>query len=42
MELGISKPQNLVTSIPMETLTVFTLGKSIDYKDALDKEFNFR
>ena len=28
--------------IPIETLTVFTLGKSTAYKDALDKEFNFR
>ena len=27
---------------PVKTLTVFTLGKSIAYKVALDKEFNFR
>ena len=42
MGLEFSKPQDKVIKIPIETLTIFTLGKSIAYKDTLDLNSNFR
>jgi len=42
MGLEFSKPQDIVTKIPIETLTIFMLGKSIAFKDTLDLNSNFR